>query len=61
MPAHPLQSFVRGGWTVGVGDTRPLLSAIDGSVVATVPGEVASLSDAIDYARTRGGPALQKM
>ena len=37
MPAHPLQSFVRGGWTVGVGETRPLLSAIDGSVVATVP------------------------
>ncbi|MEM9605435.1 MAG: phenylacetic acid degradation bifunctional protein PaaZ [Pseudomonadota bacterium] len=58
MTVRPLQSHIAGHWVDGAGARRPLVSAIDGSAVAEVAGAAPNLADAVDYARSRGGPAL---
>lgn len=61
MAVQLLKSYITGHWTAGAGSPRPLQSAIDGTVVAEVAGAADALADAVDYARSRGGPALRAM
>jgi oxepin-CoA hydrolase/3-oxo-5,6-dehydrosuberyl-CoA semialdehyde dehydrogenase len=55
-----LASYGAGRWTAE-GTSEELISAIDGSVVALMPGDYADPGEMIRYARDIGGPGLRQL
>ncbi len=49
-----MHSYLEGQWVAPKGGTKPLLSAINGSVVAQVGTDKGQFGEAIDYARKQG-------
>ncbi|MEM7568468.1 MAG: phenylacetic acid degradation bifunctional protein PaaZ [Pseudomonadota bacterium] len=60
MTIQTLTSFQGGAWTPAAGDTRAILSAINGETIAQVAGQ-ADVGAMVDYAKSVGGPALRAM
>lgn len=58
---HPVQSFIGGQW-LGIGrDAKDIHSAIDGRVIAQAGNSGIDFGATLDYARSKGSPALAKM
>ena len=55
-----LNSFAHGEWVAANGDKRAIPSAVTGDVIAEIGSTPLSFSNMIDYAITKGGPALRK-
>ena len=58
-----LRSYVSGTWTspAGADEGRPVLDAVTGEEVARVSSSGIDLSQALDYGRQIGGPALREL
>lgn len=56
-----LQSYVTGAWVEGSGEGRPLYNPTTEEVVALSSTEGIDFAEAMNYARTRGGPALRAL
>ncbi|MDO5603531.1 MAG: phenylacetic acid degradation bifunctional protein PaaZ [Paracoccus sp. (in: a-proteobacteria)] len=56
-----LQSYVCGEWRKGARDGKPLLNAATGAPVALIDASGLNHAETLDYARSRGGPALRAM
>jgi oxepin-CoA hydrolase/3-oxo-5,6-dehydrosuberyl-CoA semialdehyde dehydrogenase len=56
-----VRSFVCGKWHEATGGFVPVRSALDGRVVAEVSSEGVDYGAALEYARSKGGPALRNM
>lgn len=56
-----LESYLNGKWTRGSGVETELVNPVNGEVLATASARGADLAAALDYARTRGGPALRAL
>jgi oxepin-CoA hydrolase / 3-oxo-5,6-dehydrosuberyl-CoA semialdehyde dehydrogenase len=56
-----LKNFASGQWIEGSGKGTPLYNAITGEEVAVAGSEGVDFKSMIEYARTKGGPALRKM
>lgn len=55
-----LESFVQGRWQAGSGEGTPLLSAVNGEPVASIDSAGIDFRGVLEYARSVGGPALQR-
>ena len=55
-----LQSFAQNQWVDGNGKGKELLSAVDGSAVATISSDGLDFAAMLNYAREVGGPNLRK-
>ena len=56
-----LESFAEQRWQAGISPGKPLLSAIDGSPVASINSEGIDFAGMLRYARNVGGPLLRAM
>jgi oxepin-CoA hydrolase/3-oxo-5,6-dehydrosuberyl-CoA semialdehyde dehydrogenase len=56
-----LESFAAQRWQAGDRSGKPLLSAVDGSPVASIDSHGINFADMLAFARNTGGPALRKM
>jgi len=56
-----ISSYADGKWHDAGLDGRKVYSAVDGSEIATVGGSTLDMKQMLDYARTKGGPALREM
>jgi 3,4-dehydroadipyl-CoA semialdehyde dehydrogenase len=56
-----LKNYVAGAWVEGKGEGAPLYDPTSGEVIAHASTEGIDLAKALDYARTKGGPALRAM
>lgn len=56
-----LASYVSGAWTEGQGKPRDLVNPATEEVVAQTSTEGLDLRGSLEFARTRGGPALREM
>ncbi len=54
-----LQSYLAGRWQTGTGDGSPLIDPVTGEELVRLSGTGLDLVEALDHARTRGGPALR--
>ena len=58
---NKLMNYALGQWTAGEGEGQPLINAVNGSVIANASSKGLDFALMLDYARTKGGPALRKM
>src|ERR1700694_2806931 len=58
---QPLRSYSNGKWQHGSTDTKPLLDASTGEVVAAFPTRGPDPAEMLRYAREVGGPALRAL
>jgi 3,4-dehydroadipyl-CoA semialdehyde dehydrogenase len=56
-----LESYLSGKWESGKGQGEKLVNPVSGEELATASSEGLDLKAALDFARTKGSPALQKM
>ncbi len=56
-----LGNYVCGAWAEGSGQGAPLVDPVKGEVIAHASTDGIDLAAALDYARTKGGPALRAM
>jgi len=56
-----LQSYLAGRWQDGTGPGTPLKDPVTGEVLATASGDGLDMAEALDYGRSRGGPALRAL
>jgi oxepin-CoA hydrolase/3-oxo-5,6-dehydrosuberyl-CoA semialdehyde dehydrogenase len=56
-----LHNYISGQWIEGSGAGKELYNAVTGEVVATASSDGIDFGEALQYARTVGGPALRKM
>ena len=56
-----LRSYVSGRWVAGAGAAQTLLNPTTEEPLATASSEGVDLPSALEYARSRGGPALRAM
>lgn len=61
MKTQDLLNYARGEWIAGSGDRPQLVSAIDGTPVATTGSGGIDFAAMLDHARNVGGPALRAM
>lgn len=61
MKTQELLNYARGEWIAGTGDRPQLVSAIDGTPVATTGSGGIDFGAMLDHARDVGGPALRRM
>lgn len=54
-------NYALGQWTAGEGDGQALVNAVNGSIIANASSKGLDFALMLDYARTKGGPALRKM
>ena len=59
--AEKLKSFLGGKWQDGTGTETELRNPTTGDILATASARDIDLSTGLDYARTRGGRALQEL
>ena len=55
-----LQHFAENQWVFGSDDGQPLVSAVDGSAIASITSAGLDFADMLDYARRVGGPNLRR-
>ena len=55
-----LQHFAENQWVSGNDDGQPLVSAVDGSAIASITSAGLDFADMLDYARRVGGPNLRR-
>jgi len=58
---NKLMNYALGQWTAGEGEGQALINAVNGSVIANASSKGLDFALMLDYARTKGGPALRKM
>lgn len=58
---NKLQNFTLGKWNPGTGKEEVLLDAVTGEPVAAVSIDTSDYASILDYARSKGNPALRKM
>lgn len=56
-----IENYALGAWFKGKGEGQPLYHAITGQAVGLVSTAGLNFGDMMDFARTKGGPALWKM
>jgi 3,4-dehydroadipyl-CoA semialdehyde dehydrogenase len=56
-----LESYVSGGWVAGQGKATSLINPSTDEVIGECASGGIDLAGALDYARTRGGPALREL
>ena len=56
-----LKSYLAGEWREGSGEGRAVHDAITGEQVCSVTSDGLNISEAVNYARTKGGPSLRSM
>src|SRR5215510_10414438 len=56
-----LESFLGGRWMPGDGVETELIDPVNGTALATASARGLDLAAALDFARTRGGPALRAL
>jgi oxepin-CoA hydrolase/3-oxo-5,6-dehydrosuberyl-CoA semialdehyde dehydrogenase len=56
-----LESYLAGRWRRGAGEPQPLHDAATGAVVALIDASGLDMAEALDHARTVGGPALRAL
>lgn len=56
-----LFNYITGRWIAGDGDGQPLYDAVNGQLVAQASTTGLDYAAILDYARTRGNPALRQM
>ena len=56
-----LKSYLAGEWREGSGEGRAVYDAITGEQVCSVTSDGLNISEAVNYARTKGGPSLRSM
>ena len=63
MPAHMIElaSFLSGKWQKGNGKLAQLVNPSTEEAIAATSTEGLDFSAALDFARTKGGPALRAM
>jgi oxepin-CoA hydrolase/3-oxo-5,6-dehydrosuberyl-CoA semialdehyde dehydrogenase len=61
MTLPALRSFAEGRWQDGTGESRTLLDAATGEIVATLPTHGPDPAAVLGYARAVGGPALRAL
>jgi oxepin-CoA hydrolase/3-oxo-5,6-dehydrosuberyl-CoA semialdehyde dehydrogenase len=55
------ENFVQGRWIMGDGDGQTLYNAVTGEPIARASTKGLDFASILDYARTKGNPALRKM
>jgi 3,4-dehydroadipyl-CoA semialdehyde dehydrogenase len=55
-----LSNYVSGQWREGTGDGEPLVDPVTGEELARISSQGIEIGAALEYARSQGGPALQK-
>jgi oxepin-CoA hydrolase / 3-oxo-5,6-dehydrosuberyl-CoA semialdehyde dehydrogenase len=58
---NKLMNYALGQWTAGEGEGQALINAVNGSIIANASSKGIDFALMLDYARTKGGPALRKM
>jgi len=61
MTLQPIQSFAAGQWIAPDSAARPIADAVTGEVFAQAGNDALDVQAMLDYARTKGGPALRAM
>lgn len=56
-----LPNYVADQWTEGSGPGTPLVDPVTGDELARISSEGVDLNNALEFARTRGGPALRQL
>ena len=56
-----LGNYITGSWIMGDGEGQPLYNAVNGEPVAHASTKGLDFSAILDYARTKGNPALRRM
>ncbi|SJZ66242.1 phenylacetic acid degradation bifunctional protein PaaZ [Sediminibacterium ginsengisoli] len=56
-----LENYILGKWITGDGDGQLLLNAVTGEPVAAASAKGLDMAAILDYARSKGNPALRKM
>ena len=56
-----LENYISGKWITGEGDGQELFDAVTGEGIAFATTKGLDFAAALDYARTKGNPALRKM
>ena len=56
-----LQSYLAGRWQDGAGPGTPLKDPVTAEVLATASGDGLDMAEALDFGRTKGGPALRAL
>ena len=61
MEIQRVQSFIAGEWQNPDSNARDIFSAINGKKIAVAGNTLTYNSNVLDYAKTKGGPALRSM
>lgn len=56
-----LANYLNGKWINGTGEGEPLFDPVTGEELARVTSQGADIRGALEFARTKGGPALREM
>jgi oxepin-CoA hydrolase/3-oxo-5,6-dehydrosuberyl-CoA semialdehyde dehydrogenase len=56
-----LENYILGKWITGDGDGQALYNAVTGEAIANASTKGIDFASVLDYARTKGNPALRKM
>ena len=56
-----LENYITGKWIPGDGEGTPLKNAVNGELIAYASTKGLNFSEILEYARTKGNPALRKM
>src|SRR5271170_6219866 len=55
-----LSNYISGQWKEGTGEGEPLVDPVTGEELARISSQRIDIGAALEYARSQGGPALQK-
>ena len=61
LPMSTLENYILGKWIVGDGEGQSLYNAVTGEKVGTATTKGLDFASIVQYARTKGNPALRKM
>ncbi|MDQ2089324.1 phenylacetic acid degradation bifunctional protein PaaZ [Marimonas arenosa] len=61
MAVQRVESFVAGTWLQPGAEARPIASAVTGEMIAEAGGAALDAAAMLDFAKSRGGPALRAM
>ncbi|MEO8171946.1 MAG: hypothetical protein ABI581_02640, partial [Sediminibacterium sp.] len=58
---YALENYILGSWIKGDGDGQALYNAVTGDQIGRASTKGLDFASILDYARTKGNPALRKM